>query len=72
MTLQQAEAVLKRCQVGTRAGNRSYDAANALHNDCFHVIAFLLQRVRELERGEFICQTCGLRKDAECKSPPEF
>jgi hypothetical protein len=74
MTLQEAEAIKKRCFMGTRAGNRSYDAANALHNEAFLALDFLLREIEALKRGEFICQKCGLRKDSTCdsekKDPP--
>lgn len=32
------------------------------------IIDELREKVRELERGEYICKKCGLRKDGE--SPP--
>lgn len=28
--------------------------------------------IKELERGEFICRQCGLRKDSEHDEPVEF
>jgi hypothetical protein len=31
-----------------------------------------LKRLRELERGEYICKSCGLRKDGEVDEKPNF
>lgn len=39
---------------------------------CVDLIQRLAQRIKELERGEYICRKCGLRKDAEHDEPVEF
>ncbi len=66
-TAQELDAVMKRCQRGTTG----YNEANDLHADCYGTIGALRTRIEQLERGEFICQKCGLRKDGD-KAEADF
>lgn len=45
MTRDEAEQVMKRCQVGTR----NYEEANNLHAECFRIIGKLLAERTEQE-----------------------
>jgi len=56
-TKEEAEKVMKRCQIGTR----NYNEANDLHAECYGTIGALVQERDRLLRGEFICKRCGLR-----------
>lgn len=37
-----------------------------------YTVVALRQRVAELERGEYICRKCGLRKDADKAEDADF
>lgn len=59
--------LMKRCQRGTR----DLLDANEIMGHCYGALGALLDELKALKRGEFICSKCGLRKDGE-KVEAEF
>lgn len=45
-------------------GSTYHEAAEAIES--------LVEENKNLRKGEFICQRCGLRKDAESDGKPDF
>lgn len=58
-----AERLMKRCQIGV-GGRDALGTAHDIMAQCYGTIGALVQERDRLLRGEFICQRCGLRKDA--------
>lgn len=67
----EAEKLMKRCQIGFRGRNALDDAHNLLA-ECYGTIGALVQERDRLLRGEFICQRCGIRKDSDRSTDHEF
>jgi len=67
----EAEKVMKRCQIGF-GGRNALDDAHNLLAECYGTIGALVQERDRLLRGEFICQRCGIRKDSERSTDHEF
>jgi len=64
ITTQDAERLMKRCQIGV-GGRKALDDAHDIMAECYGTIGALVQERDALLRGEFICKKCGLRKDSE-------
>lgn len=54
---------------GGCAGREEMTEARKAIIDCY---GSLQRRVTQLERREYICKSCGLRKDGEIDEHPEF
>lgn len=63
-TLTDAENLMKRLQIGV-GGRDALDKAHGLMAEAYGTIGALLHERAELLRGEFICKSCGLRKDSD-------
>lgn len=59
-----AEKLMKLLQIGV-GGRDALDKAHGLMADAYGTIGALLHERAALLRGEFICKTCGLRKDSD-------
>lgn len=55
---------MKRLQIGV-GGRDALDQAHSLMAEAYGTIGALLHERAALLRGEFICKTCGLRKDSD-------
>jgi hypothetical protein len=66
-----AEILMKKCQRGF-GGRSALDDAHNLLAECYGTIGALVQERDRMLRGEFICTTCGLRKDGEPGSVGDF
>jgi hypothetical protein len=66
-----AERLMKRCQIGA-GGRNALDVAHGIMADCYSTIGALLQERERLLRGEFICKQCLLRKDSERSTDCSF
>lgn len=55
--------------IGYGTHNDPADVAYKFFRTCYRL---LQEQIEALKRGEFICRKCGLRKDGEHDSQPDF